>query len=39
LYLLIEGLDDSFDIDAGEIAVDLKPIDRFRQQLISDFLV
>ncbi|WP_298393391.1 hypothetical protein [Flavobacterium sp.] len=39
LYLLIVGLDDPFDVAAGEIDVDLKPIDRFRQRLVSDFLV
>ncbi|HLP64799.1 hypothetical protein [Flavobacterium sp.] len=39
LYLLIVGLDDPFDISSGEIDVDLKPIDRFRQRLVSDFLV
>jgi hypothetical protein len=38
LYLLIVGLDDPFDVAAGEIDVDLKPIDRFRQRLVSDFL-
>lgn len=37
LYLLIIGLDDPFD-NSGEIDIDLKPIDRFRQRLISDFL-
>ena len=39
LYLLIRGLDDPFDISNDEIDVDLKPIDRFRQRLQSDFLV
>lgn len=39
LYLLIVGLDDPFDIDSGEIDVDLKPIDRFRQRLVADFLM
>ncbi len=39
LYLLIVGLDDPFDVSSGEIDVDLKPIDRFRQRLVSDFLV
>ncbi|MBL7887236.1 MAG: hypothetical protein JNJ52_10835 [Flavobacterium sp.] len=39
LYLLIVGLDDPFDINSGDIDVDLKPIDRFRQRLVSDFLV
>ncbi len=39
LYLLISGLDDPFDISNDEIDVDLKPIDRFRQRLQSDFLV
>ncbi|WP_284652954.1 hypothetical protein [Flavobacterium terrisoli] len=39
LYLLIRGLDDPFDIDDEETNVDLKPIDRFRQRLESDFLV
>lgn len=39
LYLLIVGLDDPFDLAAGEIDVDLKPIDRFRQRLVNDFLV
>lgn len=38
LYLLISGLDDPFDITDDEIDVDLKPIDRFRQRLESDFL-
>ncbi len=39
LYLLIVGLDDPFDVNKGQIDVDLKPIDRFRQRLVSDFLV
>ncbi len=39
LYLLIVGLDDPFDRSTGEIDVDLKPIDRFKQRLQSDFLV
>lgn len=39
LYLLISGLDDPFDVSNGEINVDLKPIDRFKQRLLSDFLV
>lgn len=39
LYLLISGLDDPFDIFNGDTNVDLKPIDRFRQRLVSDFLV
>lgn len=39
LYLLIVGLDDPFDISKGEIDVDLKPIDRFRQRLHGEFLV
>ena len=39
LYLLIVGLDDPFDISNDEINVDLKTLDRFKQRLISDFLV
>jgi hypothetical protein len=39
LYLLIKGLDDPFDVSDGETDVDLKPIDRFKQRLVSDFLV
>lgn len=39
LYLLIVGLDDPFDISNDEIDVDLKTLDRFKQRLISDFLV
>ena len=39
LYLLIVGLDDPFDISYDEIDVDLKTLDRFKQRLISDFLV
>ena len=39
LYLLISGLDDPFDVSDGETDVDLKPIDRFKQRLMSDFLV
>ena len=39
LYLLISGLDDPFDILNGDTNVDLKPIDRFKQRLDSDFLV
>jgi hypothetical protein len=39
LYLLICGLDDPFDVSNGATDVDLKPIDRFRQRLVSDFLV
>jgi hypothetical protein len=39
LYLLISGLDDPFDIFNGDTNVDLKPIDRFKQRLDSDFLV
>ncbi|MES2543534.1 MAG: hypothetical protein V4548_01520 [Bacteroidota bacterium] len=39
LYLLISGLDDPFDVFNGETNVDLKPIDRFKQRLVSDFLV
>jgi len=39
LYLLISGLDDPFDVSDGETDVDLKPIDRFKQRLLSDFLV
>ncbi|MNQ43212.1 hypothetical protein D3C85_569330 [compost metagenome] len=39
LYLLIRGLDDPFDLSNGETDVDLKPIDRFKQRLLSDFLV
>lgn len=39
LYLLISGLDDPFDISNDEIDVDLKPIDRFRQRLHTDFLI
>ena len=38
LYLLIAGLDDPFDVTNGDTDVDLKPIDRFRQRLQSDFL-
>jgi hypothetical protein len=37
LYLLISGLDDPFDVFNGETDVDLKPIDRFKQLLVSDF--
>jgi hypothetical protein len=39
LYLLIVGLDDPFDVTNGKTDVDLKPIDRFKQRLQSDFLV
>jgi len=39
LYLLISGLDDPFDIFNGDTNVDLKPIDRFKQRLMADFLV
>ena len=39
LYLLIVGLDDPFDISNDEIDVDLKTLDRFKQRLISDFLI
>lgn len=39
LYLLISGLDDPFDASNDEIDVDLKPIDRFKQRLQTDFLV
>lgn len=39
LYLLIRGLDDPFDIHDEETNVDLKPIDRFKQRLESDFMV
>jgi len=39
LYLLISGLDDPFDVFNGDTNVDLKPIDRFKQRLLSDFLV
>ncbi|HEY6141952.1 MAG TPA: hypothetical protein VIV55_00805 [Flavobacterium sp.] len=39
LYLLISGLDDPFDVLNGDTNVDLKPIDRFKQRLLSDFLV
>jgi hypothetical protein len=39
LYLLIKGLDDPFDVSDGETDVDLKSIDRFKQRLVSDFLV
>ena len=39
LYLLISGLDDPFDVLHGDTNVDLKPIDRFKQRLLSDFLV
>lgn len=40
LYLLIRGLDDPFDAHNSEDTnVDLKPINRFRQRLESDFLV
>jgi hypothetical protein len=39
LYLLIIGLDDPFDVTNGKTDVDLKPIDRFKQRLQSDFLV
>jgi hypothetical protein len=39
LFLLIKGLDDPFDVSDGETDVDLKPIDRFKQRLVSDFLV
>lgn len=38
LYLLVSGLDDPFDVNNGEIDVDLKPIDRFKQRLQADFL-
>ncbi|WP_428225644.1 hypothetical protein [Flavobacterium sp.] len=38
LYLLVSGLDDPFDVTNGEIDVDLKPIDRFKQRLQADFL-
>ena len=38
LYLLIAGLDDPFDVTNGDTDVDLKPIDRFKQRLQSDFL-
>ncbi len=39
LYLLIVGLDDPFDVTNGKTDVDLKPIDRLKQRLQSDFLV
>lgn len=39
LYLLVNGLDDPFDVTNGEIDIDLKPIDRFEQRLMNDFLV
>jgi hypothetical protein len=39
LYLLIVNLDDPFDVTNGKTDVDLKPIDRFKQRLQSDFLV
>jgi hypothetical protein len=39
LYLLIIGLDDPFDVTDGKTDVDLKPIDRFNQRLLADFLV
>lgn len=39
LYLLIRGLDDPFDVANEETNVDLKPIDRFKQRLDSDFLL
>lgn len=39
LYLLISGLDDPFDVFNGDTNVDLKPIDRFKQRLMADFLV
>ena len=38
LYFLIAGLDDPFEVTNGDTDVDLKPIDRFRQRLQSDFL-
>jgi len=37
LYLLINGLEDPFDILDGDANFDLKPIDRFKQRLGSDF--
>jgi hypothetical protein len=40
LYLLIRGLDDPFDVyNKEETNVDLKPINRFKQRLESDFLI
>ncbi len=39
LYLLIIGLDDPFNISKGDTEVDLKPINRFKQRLLNDFLV
>jgi hypothetical protein len=36
---LISGLDDPFDVYNGDTNVDLKPINRFKQRLDSDFLV
>ncbi len=39
LYLLIVGLDDPFDVTNGKTDVDLKPIDRLKQRLQSDFLI
>lgn len=39
LYLLIRGLDDPFDNLDDEIDVDLKPLDRFKQRLVTDFLI
>jgi len=39
LYLLICGLDDPFDVSDEATNVDLKTIDRFKQRLLSDFLV
>lgn len=39
LYLLIVGLDDPFDVTNGKTDVDLKPLDRLKQRLQSDFLV
>lgn len=39
LYFLIIGLDDPFDVHQGETNVDLKPIDRFKQRLETDFYI
>ena len=39
LYLLICGLDDPFDVSDEATNVDLKTMDRFKQRLLSDFLV
>ena len=39
LYLLIIGLDDPFNISNGDTEVDLKPIDRLKHRIETDFLI